>query len=144
MKVCACGCGVPLKPGQARWANGNLCKNAWNKKARLEGEKLLTGKRRGNFHYRDIQNSAMLQKVLAFVLAHPLCTNHDLINGTGTTRPPSDISEINANFTAMKLPAWIEAVDYGRTDTGARLTKWTVRDGHGLKERIEEWRKLPA
>lgn len=36
--LCDCGCGVPLKEGQLRWANDNACKNKYNKKARLLGE----------------------------------------------------------------------------------------------------------
>jgi hypothetical protein len=75
---------------------------------------------------RNLKTSEHLQKILLYIADNPLKTNWDIMKATGSTRVPSDVSEINQNFRTMESDLYIEDVHLRISDNGKRVTGWLL------------------
>lgn len=92
------------------------------------------------YHYANIKNSKRLQKVFEHILNNPLCTNWDVMKATGSTRVPSDVSEINKNFMSMDSDLYIE--DIPRTINDKRVTGWMLTSCNEFYDKTKAGREM--
>lgn len=75
--------------------------------------------------FRDIKTNAYLQRILTYIVYHPLCTNMDVCIGTGSTRVASDVSEINQSFVSHNIKIQIDSISVN-APKGACKTAWRI------------------